>query len=117
LRPFVEKVISIGKIDSLHNRRQVRKILYLPGATKKVFEVLGPRFKEVNGGYTRIVKLEPRFGDNAEMAILELAGGDESAKLEHKEKPAKEAVSSKKSDKPVAKNVKSEETKEEKPQK
>lgn len=72
LRPIVEKIITLGKTDTLHNRRQVLKTLYLEGATKKVFEILGPRFKERKGGYTRITKIPRRAGDNAEMAILEL---------------------------------------------
>lgn len=71
LRPMVEKLITLGKVDTLHNRRQVLKVLYLEGATKKVFEVLGPRFKDRKGGYTRIVKLPRRAGDAAEMAVLE----------------------------------------------
>ena len=72
LKPMVEKIITLGKTDTLHNRRQVLKILYLQGATKKVFEVLGPKYKTRQGGYTRLVKLNRRAGDNAQMAILEL---------------------------------------------
>lgn len=72
IRPVVEKLITLGKLDTLHNRRQVLKVLYVEGATKKVFEVLGPRFKERKGGYTRITKLPRRAGDAAEMAVLEL---------------------------------------------
>lgn len=72
LRPIVEKYITLSKKDTLHNRRQVLKYLYVQGAVKKLFEVLGPRFKDRNGGYTRVVKLPPRQSDGAEMAILEL---------------------------------------------
>ncbi|MEI6626991.1 MAG: 50S ribosomal protein L17 [bacterium] len=72
LRPMVEKVITMGKKDTLHNRRNVLKIVYIPSAAKKMFEVIGPKFKEVNGGYTRIIKLPRRLGDAAEMAQLEL---------------------------------------------
>lgn len=72
LRPMIERIITLGKEDTLSHRRQVLKNLYLKGAVKKVFEVLGPRFKARNGGYTRIVKLAPRKNDNAEMAVLEL---------------------------------------------
>ena len=72
VKPLVEKIITLGKKDTLPNRRQVLKILYLAGAVKKLFEVLGPRFKERPGGYTRLVKLPRRQNDAAEMAILEL---------------------------------------------
>ena len=73
LRPIVEKIITLAKKDTLHNRRQADKFLYLEDATKKAFDVLGPKYKERNGGYTRIIKLPPRKNDGAEMAVLELA--------------------------------------------
>ncbi|OQA35583.1 MAG: 50S ribosomal protein L17 [Parcubacteria group bacterium ADurb.Bin326] len=72
LKPIVEKLITLGKTDTLHNRRKAMEYLYTDGAVKKVFEVLGPRFKERKGGYTRVVKLSPRVNDAAEMAILEV---------------------------------------------
>lgn len=72
LRPIVEKLITLGKKDTLHRRRQVLKVVYLEGAAKKVFEVLGPKYQERKGGYTRIVKLPRRQSDGAEMAVLEL---------------------------------------------
>ncbi|HLD28254.1 MAG TPA: 50S ribosomal protein L17 [Patescibacteria group bacterium] len=76
LKPKVEKLITVSKEDTLHNRRQALKVLYLQGAVKKLFEVIGPRFKERKGGYTRLVKLPPRKNDGAEMAILELVDKD-----------------------------------------
>jgi len=72
LRPIVEKIITLAKENTLHNKRQVAKTLYLEDAVKKAFEVLGPKYKNRNGGYTRIVKLAPRKNDGAEMAVLEL---------------------------------------------
>lgn len=72
LRPIAEKMITLAKKDTLHNRRQALKVLYIEDAVKKLFEVIGPRYKERKGGYTRIVKLMPRKNDGAEMAILEL---------------------------------------------
>lgn len=72
LRPLVEKAITLGKKDNLANRRLVLRTVYTEGAMKKVFEVLGPRFKERHGGYTRIVKLAPRQNDKAKMAVLEV---------------------------------------------
>lgn len=71
LRPFVEKLVTSAKKDTLHNRRLALQTLYTEGSVKKLFEVLGPKFKERPGGYTRITKLSPRTGDNAEMAVIE----------------------------------------------
>ena len=72
LRPVVEKIITLAKQDTLHHRRQVLKLVYTDGAVKKAFEVLGPKYKERKGGYTRITKLPPRKNDSAEMAVIEL---------------------------------------------
>ncbi len=72
IRPVVEKLITLSKNDTLHNRRQALGYLYTDKAVNKLFEVLGPRFKERNGGYTRIIKLAPRPNDAAEVSIIEL---------------------------------------------
>ena len=72
LRPVVEKLITLSKNDTLHNRRQGLEFLYTEAAVKKLFEVLGPRYKERKGGYTRIIKLAPRPNDAAEVAIIEM---------------------------------------------
>jgi large subunit ribosomal protein L17 len=80
LRPVVEKLITLGKRGDLHARRQaVAKIRDL-GMVKKLFEVLGPRYKERNGGYTRVLKAGFRYGDNAPVAVIELVDRDEAAK-------------------------------------
>jgi len=71
-RPLAEKYITLGKTDTLHNRRQALKFLYTEGAVKKLFEVIGPRYKDRKGGYTRIIKLAPRQNDGAEVAIIEM---------------------------------------------
>ena len=71
LRPIVEKYITLGKTDTLHNRRQALKYLYTEGAVKKLFEVWGPRYQDRKGGYTRIVKLTPRQNDGAEVSVIE----------------------------------------------
>jgi large subunit ribosomal protein L17 len=71
LRPIVEKLITLAKNDTLHNRRQAMNYLYTEGAVKKLFEVLGVRYKERKGGYTRITKLVPRVNDGAKVAIIE----------------------------------------------
>ncbi len=71
LRPVAERVVTKGREDTVHARRQVRR--WLPDRTdvKKLFDEISPRFATRPGGYTRIVKLGPRKGDAAEMAILE----------------------------------------------
>jgi large subunit ribosomal protein L17 len=71
IKPIVEKLITRAKIDSLHNRREIMKFLPTQNAVKKIFEVLGPRFKERGGGYLRIVKIGERKGDAAKMVIIE----------------------------------------------
>ena len=71
LRPVAEKIITKGKRDSVHARRQVRTWLQNRDHVKKVFDTLAPRFEDRAGGYLRIIKLGPRQGDNAEMAVIE----------------------------------------------
>lgn len=70
-RRMVEKVITLGKKDTLHSRRQAFRIVQDEAIVKKVFDVLGPRFANRPGGYTRIMKVGFRHGDNAPMSILE----------------------------------------------
>ena len=72
LRPIVEKLITLAKRGDLHARRQAASQLKQDAQVAKLFEVLGPRYAERNGGYTRILKLGPRHGDNAPMARIEL---------------------------------------------
>jgi len=71
-RRVAERLITLAKDGTLHRRRHVARTLHDPQALAKLFSVLGPRFKARPGGYTRIVKLPPRLGDNAPMALLEL---------------------------------------------
>lgn len=70
-RRLAEKVVTLGKTDSIHSRRLAFRILQDETIVKKVFDVLGPRFAQRPGGYTRIVKVGFRHGDNAPMSILE----------------------------------------------
>jgi large subunit ribosomal protein L17 len=75
-RPLVEKMITLAKEDTLHARRQAAAFLLKPEAVKKLFDKLGPRFHQRNGGYTRIVRIGWRKGDGAETAKLELVGSE-----------------------------------------
>jgi len=78
LRPYAEKLITLAKRDDgrLHARRQVAASIRDPKIVKKLFESLGTRFAARPGGYTRILRLGPRKGDGAEMAIVELLGSE-----------------------------------------
>jgi large subunit ribosomal protein L17 len=80
LRPIVEKLVTLGKRGDLHARRQaIAEIRDVP-MVKKLFEVLGPRYKERHGGYTRIMKAGFRHGDNAPVAVIEFVDRDVDAK-------------------------------------
>lgn len=94
LRPIAEKVITRGKHGSLHDRRWVLRWVLKRDLVKKVFDEIAPRFTERPGGYLRIVKLGPRQGDGAEMAVLELVERSEAAAAEPAadEKPKKKAA-------------------------
>jgi large subunit ribosomal protein L17 len=75
-KPLVEKMITLAKEDNLRTRRQAAAFLVKREAVNKLFEKLGPRFNQRDGGYTRIVKLGWRKGDGAETAKLELVGSE-----------------------------------------
>ncbi len=74
VRPLVDKMITLAKTDTLHSRRQAAAFLRTPASVQKLFEKLGAKFGQRNGGYTRIVRLGWRKGDGAELAKLELVG-------------------------------------------
>ena len=80
LRPVVEKLITLGKRGDLHARRQAVAQIRDLAMVKKLFEVLGPRYKDRNGGYTRVLKAGFRYGDSAPVAVIELVDRDEAAK-------------------------------------
>ena len=80
LRPIVEKLITLGKRGDLHARRQAISQIRDVAMVKKLFDVLGPRYKERKGGYCRILKAGFRYGDNAPIAVIEFVDRDESAK-------------------------------------
>ena len=72
VRALAEKMITLAKVDSLHNKRQALAYITKEDVVKKLFDEIAPKYKDVNGGYCRIIKTEARRGDAAEMGILEL---------------------------------------------
>ena len=80
LRPIVEKLITLGKKGGLAARRQAISEIRDVAMVKKLFEVLGPRYKDRNGGYTRVLKAGFRYGDNAPLAVIEFVERDVNAK-------------------------------------
>jgi len=76
VRPLVDKMITLAKRDTLHTRRQAAAFLETPDAVKKLFDKLGTRFGQRNGGYTRVIRLGWRKGDGAEQAMVELVGSE-----------------------------------------
>jgi large subunit ribosomal protein L17 len=90
LRPQIERLITLARTDSVHNRRQAVRVVDEAMVTK-LFGTLGPRFTDRPGGYTRIIKLGPRRGDAAEMCILEFVDYKFDAEPKAEETPAKKA--------------------------
>jgi large subunit ribosomal protein L17 len=95
VRPIAEKMITLGKRETLHARRQALAYIKDPAVVTKLFDTLAPRFSDRPGGYTRIIRLGHRDGDGAQMAYLELVGSefkprkkDESKKGKKGEKEA-----------------------------
>jgi large subunit ribosomal protein L17 len=92
VKPLVEKMITLGKRDTLHARRQAAAFLETPAAVKKLFDKLGTRFGQRNGGYTRIVRLGWRKGDGAEQAMIELVGSELVKRAEERAKRREERL-------------------------
>ena len=80
LRPFVEKLVTLGKRGDLESRRKAIAILQDKKMTTKIFDTFADRYKDRKGGYTRIVKIGNRYGDNAPTAVIEFVDRDEEAK-------------------------------------
>ncbi|OBH19669.1 50S ribosomal protein L17, partial [Mycobacterium sp. E3247] len=99
LRPYAEKLITHAKKGSLHNRREVLKKIRDKDVVHALFAEIGPFFADRNGGYTRIIKVEPRKGDNAPMAVIELV---REKTVTSEADRARRVKASKKSDAPVA---------------
>ena len=101
VRAMAEKMITIAKDNSLHARRQVLAYVTKEDVVKNLFDVIAPRYADVNGGYTRITKTGARRGDAAEMRIIELV--ETKAELEAKAAAAKKAAKKPAAKKPAAK--------------
>ncbi|WP_156687304.1 50S ribosomal protein L17 [Mycobacterium sp. Marseille-P9652] len=99
LRPYAEKLITHAKKGTLHNRREVMKKIRDKDVVHALFAEIGPFYSDRNGGYTRIIKVEPRKGDNAPMAVIELvrektvtAEADRARRVKASKKAAPEAA-------------------------
>lgn len=90
LRPLAEKMITLGKRDTLHARRQAAAYILRPPVVQKLFSTLGPRFAERPGGYTRIVRMGWRRGDGSDLAQIHLIGSEPKPKAKKEKKRKKE---------------------------
>ncbi len=103
LRPLIEKLVTLGKTDSVHSRRQAARVVPEDSIVQKLFGPIAARFADRQGGYTRIVKLGARRGDATEMAILEFIGYELASETAApapaaKAEPKKKAPAKKKAD-------------------
>ena len=91
VKRLADKMVTLGKRGDLHARRQAMQVIRTETVGKKLFDEIAPRFKDRSGGYTRIIKLGHRLGDNALVVVLELVvqGAKEPEKAEKEKKPAK----------------------------
>ena len=109
LRPFAEKLITLARRDDLHARRQVLRQISDKTVVKKLFDTLGPRFAARPGGYTRALKLGPRPGDGADMAIVELVGSEPTFRKQKDDKKARRGRKAKAEEKTQAEAAAAEE--------
>lgn len=107
IRPLAERMITLGKRETLHARRQALSFIKDPAVVAKLFSTLAPRFADRSGGYTRIIRLGFRDGDGAQMALLELIGS-EFTPAKGSEKGGKKPKAEKAADKAEAKKESSE---------
>lgn len=91
-KPILDKIITLGKQDTLHARRQAASFLLTPASVKKLFDKLGPRFAQRNGGYSQIIRVGWRKGDGAEQAILQLVGSQLIKRAEERAKRREERL-------------------------
>jgi large subunit ribosomal protein L17 len=100
IRPIAERMITLGKRENLHARRQALAFIKDPAVVSKLFETLAPRFAQRQGGYTRIIRLGFRDGDGAQMAIIELLGSEFKPAKGGEEKSARKSKKAAKSEAP-----------------
>ena len=106
VRRLAEKMITRAKVDNVHNRRLTSAVLFDEAVVNKLFTEIAPLYADVNGGYTRIVKMQSRLGDAADMVILELTKKTEKKDSKEAKKEAKtEKKSEKKSEKKAEKKA------------
>ena len=98
VRKMAEKMITRAKVDNVHNRREIAKIVYDEAVLNKLFKEIAPMFAERKGGYTRILKTGNRLGDAAEMVILELVEKTKKAEKAEKKEAEKSAKAEKKAE-------------------
>ena len=99
LRPYAERLITKAKRGDLHNRREIMKVIRDKSVVHRLVEEIGPFFADRNGGYTRIIKVESRKGDNAPMAVIELV---REKTVTSEADRARRSAGSKKAEQPVA---------------
>lgn len=94
LRRIAEKMVTLGKRGDLHALRQAMEVIRLKNVAKKLFEEIAPRYKDINGGYTRIIKIGRRHGDNATLSIIEFTVQKKEEKKEAKKSSKKKEKAS-----------------------
>jgi large subunit ribosomal protein L17 len=117
LKPQIERLVTLARTDSVHNRRQIARVIADDVNVQKLFGALAQRFADRPGGYTRIIKLGPRRGDAAEMCILEFVDFKLETEAQAEETPAKGAKKAAPKPKAKAKAEPDEDEEEEKPKK
>ncbi|MGD9762650.1 MAG: 50S ribosomal protein L17 [Candidatus Binatia bacterium] len=103
MRRWVDRMITLGKRNTLHARRQAAAFVQSRIAVKKLFDDIAPRFQSRPGGYTRITKLGPRHGDNAPMSLIELVERGDRARTEAEKKRERRRRAAEKRDEQAAK--------------
>jgi large subunit ribosomal protein L17 len=92
VKPWVDRMITLGKRDTLHSRRQAASFLQEPEAVKRLFDSVAPRFSQRNGGYSRVLLLGHRKGDGAEQAMIEIVGAELKKRAEDRRKRREERL-------------------------